>query len=678
MKQGKNKAGIIPTAFVAGLMMCTALSGASIAHAQEENAASILEARSRAELELQNKDAQIKQLKSVLNEKNDKLDELAEQLSAQELLLREKDILEAEITAMENKISDKESALQNAKENMAFKEGREAELNSLMSQMQRIIDDHETLLSKNEKYKEMLREKEGIENQLTGISEEKRMLSENMQILQDEYDSVSSQLTTLKEGKLSEFETKISEKDLEIAELRMQVQSLAQQAKIGGQAVAAQEQNESIALEQKNSEIEALRQQVRALSAQARLSEDIIAEKEAKIAALSDKAPQAPIVQTSSVLSEAQRLEQRMAAQAPSALLPMKGEEAVVASDEVKNIKEDPAPVPPEKSWAKDKPAVKAPEPEPDVTQRITDLSYENHELQRQNQALKTFLEQMTNTIKDVASGRLGIGAKQATQEASPVPVSSAAIPVVPAMLMEDDYGDLSEAQRMEREMMGGRISAQPAPSVAQDAPLDIATVKQSDIQEEQKPVFEVAVKQGEPIKPASNMPAVLPQSVAPAEVLSEPPVYYEPSVPIYGLVQASEGYVPDTFNMMQSNSSEDKLVFQWHEDSVYSSAEQRPVGENEFDDLVKDYLIETENRCQGDFAAISVDTRDVGDVRIDSYDIACIIDENGMNAAASLMFFNKDGTFSSVSHETATAYVDTAMDKRDKMIHTLEGASFF
>lgn len=613
-KQGTYTKLMLKLAVVASLSVCSALTVPSVAMAQDDvNAAALHEANTRAELELRNKDAQIKQLKSVLNEKNAKLDELSDQLAAQELLLEEKERLQKEIAAKEKLLAEKEEALGNIKGNIAFKEGREAELNSLMNQMQQIVENHEVLLGENEKYKEMLKEKEGIEQKLSGISEEKRMLAENMQILQDEYDSTTEQLNVLKEDKLAAYEEQIAEKDLEVAELRQQVQVLSEQAGSGAALVAQQDRT-----------IGTLQQQVNTYETQAQTT-----------------------------LSEAQKMERSMqetAEKKPGALLPTQWDDP--------NARPDPTPMQ-ESGPSKNASILQSGEGE--VSQRLDDLAFENHELQRQNEALKAFLADMTNTIRDVASAQTLSTMVPPPEQGDMAPVSlqqdlrqmQAPAQQPPPQIDPVEYSNMSEAQRMEAEMMLGQQAVSES-TVASAAPVSVQHAM-----------------------PVQAMPAAAPQSVAPPEQLGQPKSYYDASVPIYGLVQAAEGYVPNSFGLLADVSGQNKLVYQWSEEQVYSSAEQRPIGDMDFDDLVLGYLVQTESRCQGDFAAVPVDTRDVGDVRIDSYDIACIMGED-QNAAASLMFFNKDGTFSSVSHETATAYVDVAMDKRDKMIHTLEGASFF
>lgn len=89
-----------------------------------------------------------------------------------------------------------------------------------------------------------------------------------------------------------------------------------------------------------------------------------------------------------------------------------------------------------------------------------------------------------------------------------------------------------------------------------------------------------------------------------------------------------------------------------------------------QFDQMVQDYLTQTERRCQGDFAIDPSSTQEVGGTRIDTYEIACV--GGGVDSSASLLFVSQGGTFTVVAHESPTESMESAMDYRDRLVASL------
>ncbi len=121
---------------------------------------------SSEDLQLKNKQAQINQLKRILNDKDTSLQSLEQRMQAHELVLREKEILEAEIIAMDNNLASKEKAIENAKENVSFAQKNQKEFDSLVETMHVKMAEYDLLKSQNIKYKELLAEKERLVTEL--------------------------------------------------------------------------------------------------------------------------------------------------------------------------------------------------------------------------------------------------------------------------------------------------------------------------------------------------------------------------------------------------------------------------------------------------------------------------------------------------------------------------------
>lgn len=129
-----------------------------------------------------------------------------------------------------------------------------------------------------------------------------------------------------------------------------------------------------------------------------------------------------------------------------------------------------------------------------------------------------------------------------------------------------------------------------------------------------------------------------------------------------------------DNVTMLEKASSSERIVHQWRADNIYGSAEQKPLqSQSDFDRYVREYLDKTQSRCRGDFAIVPDSSEQFGQSRVDSYEVACI--GGGVNSSASLLFFNKQGTFAVVAHEAPAEYMGNAMALRDKLRGSISGS---
>lgn len=117
------------------------------------------------------------------------------------------------------------------------------------------------------------------------------------------------------------------------------------------------------------------------------------------------------------------------------------------------------------------------------------------------------------------------------------------------------------------------------------------------------------------------------------------------------------------------SNVSNDSFAaYSWETAETFGSAEQKPMASvTDFDAMRDQYITKTKERCTGDFAAMPGIIKNEGGARVESYEIACM--GKDAQAAASLLFYNRDGLFTTVAHESSPESMDQAMDARDRLL---------
>ncbi len=114
---------------------------------------------------------------------------------------------------------------------------------------------------------------------------------------------------------------------------------------------------------------------------------------------------------------------------------------------------------------------------------------------------------------------------------------------------------------------------------------------------------------------------------------------------------------------------------YHWGMGAVKGFAEQRKlVGQGAFDRQVKNYLEKEQANCTGDFAVLPDMSTQRGNMRIDTYEVACVGSEDG--TSTSLLFFNQGASFAALSHKASTHNMATAMDARDRVLKVVKDSS--
>lgn len=147
----------------------------------------------------------------------------------------------------------------------------------------------------------------------------------------------------------------------------------------------------------------------------------------------------------------------------------------------------------------------------------------------------------------------------------------------------------------------------------------------------------------------------------------------YRPNVDVADVLGAADIALVEPVSIVSGFSGADRVAYQWRSGhDLYGSAHQKPMTDmDDFDAYVREYLTMTEDRCTGDFAIVPSATEQIGQTRIDSYEIACV--GAGVDSSASVVFFNRDGTFTVLAHEGSTQAMGTAMEVRDKIVSFVE-----
>lgn len=306
------------------------------------------------------------------------------------------------------------------------------------------------------------------------------------------------------------------------------------------------------------------------------------------------------------------------------------------------------------------------------------------------NQDLMATIETLQGTIRSLERAQISTAAgegapeetaavKQMARDVAPSPVAATA--------SEDEGGPampagLSEAQKQE-EMLSENLRTGETLPVVQTG--DALQVQKSEDPfaaikvEEEFSGFAVddSGKMSEGIRSRAESAAIdkedlMGQSPAPAAVSAQG--FYSPAFSIASLLTQA-GITPvQPVVVVPGASNARQVAYQWQADSVHGSGEQEILSSaQDFDAQVQRYLEKTQTRCAGDFAIIPGDTADVGNVRVDGYDVACV--GRGVNSSASLLFVGKEGTFAAIAHEAPTDKLQAAMDMRDKLMKSLRGS---
>jgi hypothetical protein len=99
-------------------------------------------------------------------------------------------------------------------------------------------------------------------------------------------------------------------------------------------------------------------------------------------------------------------------------------------------------------------------------------------------------------------------------------------------------------------------------------------------------------------------------------------------------------------------------------------AVEQAAVKPESFDNIAKRQMRNLRGACKGDFAFQPALEETRMGLKYVAYDAACIHGADSTSAA--VLFYQKNGAFSVISHEAAPDAMDKAMEARDKIISTL------
>jgi len=148
---------------------------------------------------------------------------------------------------------------------------------------------------------------------------------------------------------------------------------------------------------------------------------------------------------------------------------------------------------------------------------------------------------------------------------------------------------------------------------------------------------------------------------------------YFVPSFSIVGLLEDADIVSGQDIKFVEKASDADMAAHQWSVDNVFGSSEQRVLETADlFDDYAQAYLEKTQDRCGGDFAVVPNQSIDVdANTRVDSYDIACVGD--GVDATASVIFFNQGDTFTALAHEAEISSMESAMAFRERLFSVIK-----
>lgn len=122
------------------------------------------------------------------------------------------------------------------------------------------------------------------------------------------------------------------------------------------------------------------------------------------------------------------------------------------------------------------------------------------------------------------------------------------------------------------------------------------------------------------------------------------------------------------------SAEKSDQHMYEWKSDALFGTAHvDQDIAPSFFQAAVKDYISQTQSRCTGDFAVMPSETISYSNVKIDSYEIACV--GQAIDSAASLVFYHYDTTMVTIAHETPSADMGQSIMAKEKIIKTLKNS---
>lgn len=177
------------------------------------------------------------------------------------------------------------------------------------------------------------------------------------------------------------------------------------------------------------------------------------------------------------------------------------------------------------------------------------------------------------------------------------------------------------------------------------------------------------------PAQPAQDVQAAKLAATEPAAGFEPPPLQAAPKVqqaslsPNQAIAAGGKGYSEDSLKTLLGRANVPMQggvkrmaegVYGWKTDRLLGRAEVSPAGD--FGRKVDDFINKAKSQCQGDFAAIpSAQSADAANV-----EMACV--GKAGSTSSSVAFFETDGSFVAVAHETTGDNMELAMDARDQV----------
>ncbi len=202
----------------------------------------------------------------------------------------------------------------------------------------------------------------------------------------------------------------------------------------------------------------------------------------------------------------------------------------------------------------------------------------------------------------------------------------------------------------------------------------------------ESMPAIETAAGSASPVMAEPMMPPPAVVASAPMPVPAPSPVVSSAAAAVSGSLGAvfmtpeiasallRQAGLPLTAaaRQVEDAASPDFSALSWESGALFGSAEQSPLpAPSRFEGMVQAYLKKTESRCGGEFAAVPGGSGEKDGVRYASYEIACIMPE-AAGASAALLFYSRDGVFTTMAHEAGMDMMSQAMDARDRVLQTV------
>lgn len=169
------------------------------------------------------------------------------------------------------------------------------------------------------------------------------------------------------------------------------------------------------------------------------------------------------------------------------------------------------------------------------------------------------------------------------------------------------------------------------------------------------------------PVLPKLNIPAVQPAVVA---AVAPSPAVAQMSADDLGKLLNAIG-MADVSDVKKSS----KGNYSWKAGSLFGTAEQSPISSPDaFDVMAQAYLEKTQSKCKGDFAIVPGLDQVTDTVHASTYQVACV-SSSGDKISASVVFFARDGFFTTIAHEAPVDQIDTALDASEALFNRITGA---